>query len=81
MLQEIVVGLIVIAASVACVWKLMPARRRLRALIAIDAWAARRPALAAFRERSLKPRIVKAAGSGCAGCAANVGVRPHHPPR
>ena len=81
MLQEILVGLIVIAAFVVCVWKLMPARRRLRALMAIDAWAARRPALAGFRDRSLKPRIAKAAGSGCAGCAANVGVRPHHPPR
>jgi hypothetical protein len=81
MLQEIAVGLIVIAAFVVCVWKLMPARRRLRALIAIDTWAARRPALAGFRDRSLKPRIAKAAGSGCAGCAANVGVRPHHPPR
>jgi hypothetical protein len=81
MLQEIAVGLIVIAAFVVCAWKLMPARRRLRALIAIDTWAARRPALAGFRDRSLKPRIAKAAGSGCAGCAANVGVRPHHPPR
>ena len=81
MVQEILVGLIVIAAFVVCVWKLMPARRRLRALIAIDAWAARHPALAGFRDRSLKPRIAKAAGSGCAGCAANVGVRPHHPPR
>jgi hypothetical protein len=81
MLQEIAVGLIVMAAFVVCVWKLMPARRRLRALIAIDTWAARRPALAGFRDRSLKPRIAKAAGSGCAGCAANVGVRPNHPPR
>jgi hypothetical protein len=81
MLQEILVGFIVIAAFTACVWKLMPARRRLRALVALDAWAARRPALARFRERSLKPRIAKAVGSGCAGCAANVGVRPHHPPR
>jgi hypothetical protein len=81
MLQEIAVGLIVIAALVVCVWKLMPARRRLRALIAFDTWAARHPALAGFRDRSLKPRIAKAAGSGCAGCAANVGVRPHHPPR
>jgi hypothetical protein len=79
MLQEILVGLIVIAACVACVWKLMPTRRRLRALVAIDGWAARHPALAAFRERRLKPRIARAAGSGCAGCAANVGIKPHHP--
>ena len=79
MLQEILVGLIVIAAFVVCVWKLMPARRRLRVLIAFDAWAAGHPALAGFRERSLKPRIAKAAGAGCAGCATNVGIRPHPP--
>ena len=79
MFQEMFVGLIVIVAFVVCVWKLMPARRRLRALLAFDAWAARHPALAQFREQSLKPRIAKAAGSGCAGCAANVGVRPHPP--
>ena len=59
----------------------MPARRRLRVLLALDAWAARHPRLAGWRERSLKPRIARAAGTGCAGCAANVGVRPHHPPR
>jgi hypothetical protein len=79
MLQQALVGLIVIAAFMACVWKLMPARRRLRALVALDAWAARHPALAGFRERWLKPRIVRAAGTGCAGCAANVGIKPHHP--
>jgi hypothetical protein len=81
MFQEIFVGLIVLAAFGVSAWKLMPARRRLRVLVALDTWAARRPALAGFRERSLKARIAKAAGSGCAGCAANVGVRPHHPPR
>lgn len=81
MLQNILATVIVIAACVVCVWKLMPARRRLRTLVALDAWAARHPALARFRERSLKPRLARAAGGGCAGCAANVGVRPHHPPR
>ena len=81
MFQEILVALIVLAAFVVSVWKLMPARRRLRMLVALDQWAARHPALAGFRERALKPRITKAAGAGCAGCAANVGVRPHHPPR
>ena len=55
MLQDILVGLIVIAAFAVCVWKLMPARRRLRALIAIDAWAARHPSMAEFRERSIRP--------------------------
>jgi uncharacterized protein DUF6587 len=81
MAQQIIVGLIVVAALVVSVWKLMPARRRLRALLAFDTWAARHPSFAGFRERTLKPRIARAAGSGCAGCAANVGVRPHHPPR
>jgi hypothetical protein len=81
MVQHILVGLIVGIAFVACVWKLMPARRRLRALVALDAWAARHPSFAGFRERALKPRIARAAGAGCAGCAANVGIRPHHPPR
>jgi len=81
MYQEILVGLIVLAAFVACVWKLMPARRRLRALVALDARAARHPSLAALRERWIKPRLVRAAGAGCSGCAANVGIRPHNPPR
>ena len=62
-------------------WKLMPARRRLRILLALDAWVAGKPRLARWRERSLKPRIARAAGSGCAGCAANVGIKPHKPPR
>jgi hypothetical protein len=81
MAQEILVGGIVTIALIASVWKLMPARRRLRALMAVDAWAARHPRLARWRERSLKPRIARAAGTGCAGCAANVGTRPHLPPR
>jgi hypothetical protein len=79
MTQQLVVAVIVCAAFAASVWKLMPARRRLRALLALDAWASRRPALARWRERSLKPRIARAAGTGCAGCAANVGIRPHDP--
>ena len=32
-------------------WKLMPARRRLRVLLALDGWAARHPRLARWRER------------------------------
>jgi hypothetical protein len=79
MVQQIIVALVVVVAFAVSMWKLMPARRRLRALLALDVWAARHPALARFRERSLAPRIARAAGSGCAGCAANVGIRPHHP--
>jgi hypothetical protein len=81
MAQQILVAVIVAFAFAASAWKLAPARRRLRVLMAVDAWAARHPGLAGWRERMLKPRIVRAAGTGCSGCAANVGVRPHHPPR
>jgi len=81
MAQQILVAVIVVIAFAASVWKLAPARQRLRALLALDGWAARHPRLAGWRERRLKPRIQRAAGTGCAGCAANVGVRPHHPPR
>ena len=81
MIQQAIVAAAVIAAFAASVWKLMPAKRRLRTLLALDGWAAKHPALTRWRERSLKPRITRAAGTGCAGCAANVGTRPHHPPR
>jgi len=81
MVQQLIVAAVVIVGFAASVWKLMPARRRLRALLALDSWAAKHPALAGWRERSLKGRITRAAGTGCAGCAANVGMRPHDPPR
>jgi uncharacterized protein DUF6587 len=80
-IQEILIVPIVAVAVLGSVWKLMPAKRRLRVLMSLDARAARHASLAAWRERLLKPRIQRAAGSGCAGCAANVGTRPHHPPR
>jgi hypothetical protein len=80
MAQQVIVALIVVVAFAASVWKLAPARQRLRVLLALDGWAARHARLAGWRERTLKPRIVRAAGTGCAGCAANVGVRPQHPP-
>jgi hypothetical protein len=81
MIQEILAGFVVLVALCVSAWKLMPAQRRLKTLLALDGWTAKRPALAAWRERSLKPRITRAAGAGCAGCAANVGIKPHHPPR
>ena len=81
MAQQILVAVIVVIAFAVSAWKLAPARQRLRALLALDGWAARHPGLAGWRERQLKPRILRAAGTGCAGCAANVGTRPHHPPR
>jgi hypothetical protein len=79
--QQILVAVIVVIAFGVSAWKLAPARRRLRVLMALDAGAARHPWLAGWRERALKPRIARAAGSGCDGCAANVGARTHQPPR
>jgi uncharacterized protein DUF6587 len=71
MTQQILVALIVTLAAVFCVWKLMPARRRMQLLQALDAWSARRPRLAGWRQRWLKPRIARAAGIGCDGCDAH----------
>ena len=68
MLQQILVTVIVMAAAAVSAWKLMPARRRLRLLLALDAWAQKRPGLARWRERSLRPRIARAGGVGCDGC-------------
>jgi hypothetical protein len=69
MSQQILVGVIVFCAAVFSVWRLMPARRRLTLLLALDAWAARHPALAHWRARTLRPRITRAAGPGCSGCS------------
>lgn len=79
-MQQFVVIVLLVAATFFSVWKLMPARRRLRALLALDAWLARKDFLQGWRTGALARRI-RSAGSGCAGCAANVGVRPHPPRR
>jgi hypothetical protein len=76
-MQQVLVAIIGILAAAFAIWKLMPARSRLRVLLALDGWAATRPRLATWRARSLKPRITRAAGSGCDGCAAN--DTPHRP--
>jgi hypothetical protein len=68
MLQQVLVTVIVLAAIAFSAWKLMPARRRLRLLLALDAWAQRRPRLTRWRERTLRPRIARAGGVGCDGC-------------
>jgi hypothetical protein len=80
MFQDFLVALIVLVALGFSVWKLMPARRRLRMLLALDSWSARHPALAHWRERWLKPRITRAGGVGCDGCGAH-DVRTSHRPR
>jgi hypothetical protein len=79
MTQSIIVALLVIVAALVSAWKLMPARRRLQALVALDAWLAHRDFLQGWRERVLAHRIRDAAGSGCAGCAANAASRPPRP--
>jgi hypothetical protein len=74
-MQHVIVALIVLIAFAFSIWKLMPARHRLRALMAVDTWASRQPRLAGWRERSLRPRILRAGGTGCGGCAANTQSR------
>jgi hypothetical protein len=71
MLQSILVAAMVTGALLFSVWKLMPARRRLQLLLSLDAWSARHPGLAIWRTHWLKPRITRAAGAGCDGCAAH----------
>jgi hypothetical protein len=79
--QLVIVAIAVAIAMLVSVWKLMPARRRLQLLVSFDGLLARHRWMPGFRDRVLRRRIQAAAGSGCAGCAANVGTRPHHPPR
>jgi hypothetical protein len=74
MTQQLLVAVLVLAAAGFSVWRLMPARRRLQALLALDRWAAGHARLAGWRRRSLQPRIVRAAGAGCDGCAAHQGA-------
>ena len=80
MIEQLLVALIVCAALCFSAWRLMPARRRLQLLLALDGWSARHPSMARWRERSLKPRIVRAGGVGCDGCAAH-GAPPARRPR
>jgi hypothetical protein len=80
-MQQIVVVIVVIVATLISVWKLMPARRRLRLLVSADGMLARHGWLPGFRQRTLRKKIQSAAGSGCAGCAANVGTPPPRPRR
>jgi len=80
-LQQVLVIFVVVLAALFSTWKLMPARRRLRMLQALDRWCATRPGLSRWRERWLKPRIVRAAGVGCDGCAAHDSTPSQHPRR
>jgi hypothetical protein len=77
-MQQFLVIVLVVFAALVSVWKLMPARRRLRLLLALDTRLARHDLFAGWRARVLAKRIQAAAGHGCSGCAANVGI-PRHP--
>jgi hypothetical protein len=79
-MQMFIVSVLVIAATLVSVWKLMPARRRLQSMLALDAWLARKDFLPGWRQRVLARRIQAAAGTGCAGCAANTIARPQQRP-
>ena len=76
-MQQLLVIVLVVTAALFSVWKLMPARRRLRAMLALDAWLAHKDFLQGWRTRMLARRIQAAAGPGCAGCSANVAARRH----
>jgi hypothetical protein len=78
-MQQIIVIVLVVAAVLYSAWKLMPARRRLRVLLRLDAWLARRNLLQAWRKGALARRVQSAAGAGCSGCAANVGLHRQQP--
>lgn len=67
MTQQVIVAILVAGATLVSIWKLMPARRRLGALLALDRWLQRRGWLAGWRQRSLAQRI-RASASGCAAC-------------
>jgi hypothetical protein len=73
-MQLAIVIILVFAATLYSAWKLMPARRRLLTMLALDAWLARRDFFPGWRSRVLARRIQSAAGAGCSGCAANVGL-------
>ena len=78
-MEQLLVALIVLAAACFSAWKLMPARRRLQMLLALDGWSSRHPSMTRWRERSLKPRIARAGGVGCDGCAAHGTPSPRRP--
>ena len=78
-MQQFIVIVLVTAAALVSAWKLLPARRRLRALLAFDAWLAQHAWMPAWRQRVLARHIRKAGGSGCAGCAANVSTHSRPP--
>jgi hypothetical protein len=79
-MQQFIVIVLVVTATLVSVWKLMPARRRLRSMLALDGWLARKDFLQGWRQRVLARRIQAAAGTGCGGCAANTTARPHQRP-
>ena len=81
LLQQVVVGVLVIACALFAAWRLSTARLRLRALDALGGWPLVRGAswLATLRRRTLA-----GLGSACGGCAQGTAAapkasRPGHP--
>ena len=78
LLQELLVGVLVIASALFAAWRLMSVRLRLRVLDALGSLPRplTTPWLAALRSRAL----AQLAG-GCAGCAAGGAPTPDAPAR
>ena len=80
LVQQFLVGVLVIACALFAAWRLSTARLRLRALDALGAWPVVRGAswLAALRRRTLA-----GLGGACGGCAQGTvpaaGSKSSHP--
>jgi hypothetical protein len=73
LLQQFVVGVLVIACALFAAWRLSTARQRLRTLEALGTWPLVRGAswLAALRRRT-----VEGLGGACGGCAPGTPASP-----
>jgi hypothetical protein len=73
LIQQFVVGVLVIGCALFAAWRLSTARLRLRALEALGTWPVVRRAswLATLRRRTLE-----GLGSACGGCAQGTAAAP-----
>jgi hypothetical protein len=80
LLQQFVVGVLVIACTLFAAWRLSTARLRLRALDALGTWpVVRRTSWLA----NLRRRTLEGLGGACGGCAQGTAAAPKtsHPRR
>lgn len=78
MMQYLLAGLLVVGAAIYAVWKLLPARLRLRALQNLQRIAPERGWLAPLRRRvDRKLALLLTATGGCGSCPAS---QPRKPP-